>query len=846
MKSVNTYYSSVEDLKEFVDKKKIEDCKSLLIQIFTGLTLKDQIKNLLLNITTLFPNAVIIGSTTDGEIMDGHVSTQKTVVSFTKFDTTELKYYGNYRTDDGFIAGVEMAKELIEDKTKALISFASGLDISGEAYLNGVNSVDENTILAGGLAGDNANFENTYVFTKDEIYDKGVVAVALNSEHLNVYNEYAYSWHRVGVELQVTSVVGNRVYTINNTKAYDIYAHYLGNDIAKRLPESGTEFPLVIIRDGFSISRAVMSVEEDGSLVFAGNLDVGDTVQFGYGDIKEIFEKSHEVIEHVSTKPAEAIFVYSCMARRHYLADAIEKETLPLQNISPTAGFFTYGEFFSSKNKEFLNQTMTLLVLSESNEIKEINKASLVLDETTSLYTSINALANIARVTSKELNKKTTELLSQKETLYHQANHDSLTGLPNRVHFNSRLKHAINLGKRHKQKHALLFIDLDDFKIINDSMGHDMGDRVLKMVTHRLDVSTRDEDALSRFGGDEFALLLEDIDSIDSVSVKAQRVLDILSQEYKVDEHIFHISSSIGISIFPDDGEDVQGLLKNSDVAMYKAKDEGKNNFQFYSSEMTKIVLEKIDLERNLREAIVNEEFEIYYQPKINGFTREVIGVEALIRWIHPIKGFISPDKFIPHAEKSGLIIEIDTWVMSKSMEQVSKWKQAGVNPGVLSLNLAIKQLESESYLETLKSNMQRYSFKASWLQLEVLERDIMKEPEKSIGKLQEIASLGIGLAIDDFGTGQSSFTYLKRFPLSELKIDKSFVDGVPGDEEDNAIVRAVIALAKALNLETIAEGVETVEQLEFLLENGCHNIQGYYFSKPLNSVDAESFLKRA
>ena len=846
MRSINTYYTNFNDLKTFMSNNEIKDSGSLLIQIFTAYNTKDYISNLLSQITSLFPHAIIIGATTDGEIMNGEVSEQATVLSFSIFESTTILSASQIHTDDGFLSGQNIAKQLIKNDTKAIISFSAGLNTSGEAYLNGICSIDKEVIVAGGLAADNAEFICTYVFTKDEIFDCGCVAVSLNSSSLSVYNEYAYSWDRVGVELTITEAKDNRVYTIDNKKTCDVYAHYLGEDIASRLPESGTEFPLVINRDGLSISRAVMSVESDGSLIFAGNFKVGDVVQFGYGNVNGIFEQSLEVIKHVSKKPAEAIFIYSCMARRHYLSNEIEAETLPLNSIAPTTGFFTYGEFFSSKRRELLNQTMTLLVLSESNDIKNVDNESLMSERAnsySSMSSSVNALANLVKVASSELNEKTALLEVQKNSLYYQANHDSLTGLSNRVLFNDRLSHAIKIEQRHKEKLALLFIDLDNFKIINDSLGHDVGDKLLKCVSRRLIESVRDSDTLARLGGDEFAIILEDAGTIENISSHSNKILKSLSREFNIDEHIFHISCSIGISIFPDDSDCEQNLLKFADVAMYKAKDEGKNNFQFYSSDMTKLVLEKIELEENLRKAISEQEFELHYQPQMNTKTNTIKGVEALIRWNHPQKGFIPPDKFIPYAEKSWLIIAIDTWVMNEAMKQVSQWYKEGLNPGVLSLNLAMKQLESDNFMNLLNDTMKKYSFKSEWLKLEVLERDIMKKPEQSIIKLQEISSLGVSLAIDDFGTGQSSFTYLKRFPLNELKIDKSFVDDIPEDEEDKAIVRAVIALTEALNLDTIAEGVETPEQLKFLQENGCHNIQGYYFSKPLPVEQIKEFL---
>ncbi len=425
------------------------------------------------------------------------------------------------------------------------------------------------------------------------------------------------------------------------------------------------------------------------------------------------------------------------------------------------------------------------------------------------------------------------EMLKQKEVLHYQATHDFLTSLPNRVLFNDRLEQAIETAKRNKTKFALLFLDLDHFKEINDSLGHDAGDEILKEVAKRLENTIRDEDTLARLGGDEFTIIMQGLKDGQNASILAQKIIKVLSIPIMVNNIELHISNSIGISIYPDDGISAQNLLKYADAAMYKAKNEGRDNFQFYSVEMTELAFERVAMEMNLRDAIKNDEFVVYYQPQVCGENDELIGMEALVRWKHPSMGLISPNKFIPIAESSGLIVEIDRFVMKSAMEQFVKWYEDGFNPGVLSLNLAMKQLQREDFIPTLKKLMKETCCKAEWIELEITESQIMIDLDKSVGMLNQVNELGIELAIDDFGTGYSSLSYLKKLPISKLKIDQSFVRDLPDDEEDIAITRAVIALAKSLNLKIIAEGVETIEQKDFLIENGCKNIQGYYYSKP-------------
>lgn len=435
------------------------------------------------------------------------------------------------------------------------------------------------------------------------------------------------------------------------------------------------------------------------------------------------------------------------------------------------------------------------------------------------------------------------ELKAKSTELDYQAHHDTLTGLPNRTLYHDRIDQAIQKAKRLDKKFTLFFIDLDHFKEVNDSLGHDAGDRVLLEATKRLKECLRAEDTLSRLGGDEFTVLIENVEKVEDISRVAQNISDTLREPFMIEGRKIYLSCSIGISSYPEDSIHANDLLKFADNAMYKAKNEGRDNFQFYSKGMTALVFERIEMEANIRKALKNDEFRVYYQPQYNAKTEQIIGMEALIRWKHPSRGLLSPMEFIPLAEKSSLIIEVDNWVMQSAMKQISTWYKKGLNPGVLSLNLAIKQLESPTFIERLQIYMNEADFQAQWLKLELLERDVMQRPQESVEKLQILHKLGVELAIDDFGTGQSSLTYLKRFPLDQLKIDHSFVEDIHQEEEDNAIVTTIIALAKALKLDVIAEGVETKEQLDFLLKNGCENIQGYYLSRPVEPTSIEKLL---
>ena len=435
------------------------------------------------------------------------------------------------------------------------------------------------------------------------------------------------------------------------------------------------------------------------------------------------------------------------------------------------------------------------------------------------------------------------ELKEQKNILEHQAYHDALTQLPNRLLFHDRLTRAIEKAKRNAKQLAVFFIDLDRFKKINDSLGHDIGDEVLRIVSKKLAGVMRKEDTLARIGGDEFTILMEDLSKFEDASILADKILKSLIEPMQVAGKTLYVSTSVGIALYPQDDENATNLLKFADAAMYKAKDEGRNNYQFYSPEMTMMASQHVTLETSLREALVNEEFTVFYQAQTDGENHKLTGMEALVRWNHPTKGLVAPSEFIPLAEETGLIVALDQWVMKTAIKQVVQWYKDGLNPGKLALNLAMKQLQHKDFIQMIKDALQNAGCKPEWIALEVTEGQIMTHPEKAIVLLREISNMGVELAVDDFGTGYSSLAYLKRLPINKLKIDQSFVRDLPYDEEDIGIAKSIIALSKSLNLEVIAEGVETSEQRDFLVKNGCKNVQGYFYGKPIPAHEMEAVL---
>jgi len=422
------------------------------------------------------------------------------------------------------------------------------------------------------------------------------------------------------------------------------------------------------------------------------------------------------------------------------------------------------------------------------------------------------------------------------------AHFDSLTGLPNRALFRDRLAHAIARTDRDNQMLALLFIDLDRFKTINDTLGHNIGDLLLKTVAERIKACIREGDTAARLGGDEFTVILEQIAAPEDASDVAQKILDELSPPFNLLGDEAFITASIGISIYPTDNTDMEGLLKNTDIAMYNAKETGRNNFQFYAKEMNFKALGRLELENSLRHALERGEFVLYYQPKISLVTGQTTSMEALLRWIHPHRGIVLPIEFIPLLEETGLINQVGDWVIHTACLQNKIWMDAGFPPMRVAVNLSARQFQHNDLLQQVSRALDDTGLDGDFLEIEVTESFLMQNPEYIMEFFHKMKALGvIRIDIDDFGTGYSSLSNLKRFPITTVKIDQSFVQGIPHDAEDVAIVKTVIAMAKSLKLNVIAEGVENEEQLALLSELGCDEIQGYFFSRPLT---AEGFAK--
>ena len=431
------------------------------------------------------------------------------------------------------------------------------------------------------------------------------------------------------------------------------------------------------------------------------------------------------------------------------------------------------------------------------------------------------------------------------EQLFLQATCDPLTGLPNRILLRDRINQEIKHAKRQHTKVAVLFFDLDRFKLINDSLGHNIGDLLLQEVSQRLKKCIREEDTLARWGGDEFIIVLRNIDFREQIIALITECQEALAESFYIDHHSITMTSSVGVSFYPMDGKSTTVLLKNADAAMYTAKADGRNNYRFYTPHMNDQAVEHLAFANDLRKALDDKEFFLLYQPLIDIKTQKIISVEALIRWTHPVRGLVSPLDFIHVAEETGIIQFIGEWVLRTACEQNKRWQKKGLEPVKVAVNVSGIQFKQNNIVQVVGSALLDSGLEAKYLDVELTESSLMGNNHIYIATMNELKKMGVGLVIDDFGTGYSNLGYLKRFPVNKIKIDKSFVRDISRDEDDKAIVQAIIAMAQQLKLRVVAEGVETKEQLDFLQSHNCDEVQGYYFSPPMKSEEFEEVLLR-
>ncbi|MFC4101499.1 bifunctional diguanylate cyclase/phosphodiesterase [Paenibacillus xanthanilyticus] len=954
-------YQDQERLSEWMRAQSFGETSAILVQIFASASRSQSLEPIASLIGSRLPGAAIIGCTSAGEIMDGGVREQATVVSITEFERSSL-VSASVEVSPGaneYEAGQKLARQLSHPDMKAMIVFTGAMDNSDD-FLQGIGDIHPDVILAGGVAAELDGERMLIIGPK--AMRTGAVGISLAGRDLQAANAYSLSWNQIGKRYTVTQAEGKRLYRIDHKNVIPLYRKYLGEGIAEHIVEKSKNFPLIVQKEGIEICRDIIAVHEDGSVTLSGNVRNGDVVRFGFGDPELIIDRSKRLVEQLMDIPSEAIFIYSCEARKNFIFHSIGYEIEPLQQLAPSVGFFTNGEFYHHQQSNIvLNHSMTLLILAENDEPRrhappEEAARPLQWGE----LDVLKAMSNLAQVSTDELfelnayldeseqrykslveynpdivysvnasgefltkNRKFQDILGYRDhevqSLYaiisdadqspmkqsiahayagkphtfettlihrggsaipfmiinipivvneaivgvygiakdisawkeaekritHMAYYDTLTDLPNRMLLHQRMDELLLQSDADGRMFACMFLDLDNFKEINDTFGHFAGDRLLQQFSHDLLRMLKERGIAARFGGDEFALLLP-IASPREAEEMAKRIIGYFEKPVEVMDVEHYITVSAGISIYPQDGDTSEKLLKNADMAMYKAKQAGKNRFEFYNSEFCDLMVEKRALVGELRKAIAEEELEVYYQPLFDLKSKKLIGAEALVRWFHKERGAIAPSVFIPVAEEYGLIDQLGRWVLKTACHQLVAWQHRYSPDLIMSVNVSYQQFGRYDFVACVRDVLHASRISPQTLHLEITESTALIDLTHTKSVLLQLQSIGVSIAMDDFGTGYSSLSCVKDLSIDKLKIDRSFITNISTDERDAAIVKTIIALSRNLHMKVLAEGVETPEQLAKLAEFECDEIQGFLFSRPLPAERFESqFLGR-
>lgn len=815
------------------DFKAIQDCQSVLIQVFAATEDLDHLQGVLHRISEVLPHAYVIGASSDEAIDTNIIRTNGNIIlSIIGFNTTTLELAYVVKPVDNKTAAKTLVNALTKTNTKLLITFCDAESINGELYLDSISEINSHLIVAGGVAA-TPTFANTFVIAGTKIIRHGAVMVSLNSDNLVVHRDNSFGWQCVGQEFVITRAANNRVESISDKTPLSLFNHYLGENVTKMLPGMGSAFPLMIKRDGFVFARGIIGVDGE-SFIVSSNVKIGDSVYIGYGNPSTII-KNNKLTDRIvdDIGQPDVILAYYCEGRKLFLSrDIVKYEIEALANIAPTCGFFTLGEFYTANKHRLLNFSSTVIVLKEIDQKKTNMVTELISTPTPNFLDLVSeGLFNFIDIRTNELS--------------HLAFYDELTNLPNRNFFTNIINEAIEKSKIHNEKFAVLFIGLSGLKHINDIAGYTIGDEILKIIATNLESALEGHNTLARFGGDKFMLLLKDINTQNEIINSVQNILKKFKKPTVLESRQFYLTASIGISQFPQDGEDVETLVKKANIAMYHFKKEDKNSFEFFREEMQQRIIKRKQIEDELRIALKNNEFVVFYQPKIEIKSKNIIGAEALIRWQHPDKGMISPVEFIPISEETGLIIPIGEWVLENACKQGKQWIDEYQINFRVAVNLSARQLEKESIATDIIQLLNKTNLPPDMLELEITESMMMQEIEKCLLYFNVFKHMGITLSLDDFGTGYSSLSSLKQLPMGHLKIDQSFVQNLTEDSDDENIISAIISMGHSLNLNIIAEGVETEEQFNKLKKLNCDEVQGYYFSRPLPAEEFKTLLDK-
>ena len=827
MKNTSIAFSDLRELLNEIDAKEIVDSSSMMIQVFCASDHLEDIEKIQQFFAQKFPNSKLMGTTTDGIIdnTDVYIET-KNLVTFTKFEKTslcEILLEHSSFHENSYETGVAVAKALCGFETKLILTITDGINTNAEEYLAGITSVKPDQIIGGGMAADNGKLHKTYLFNHKKVISNGVVAIALKSDILSVVTRYSFDWMPIGKYLKVTKAIKNRVYEIDDIPVVDIYAKYMGRELADNLPQIGIEFPLVFEKDGMLLGRAPIMKHSDDSLTFAGNIQEGTLVRFGVGNIEMILRDGHYQINKMYSKinrETEAVFVYSCMARRRFMNKHITKELKYLEAFSNVSGFFTYGEFFHTENKnQLLNETMTMIVLSESDA-----DACLFYkqeEESSSSINSEHVIAHLANVVSTELadlNENLEEKIKESSAyIYKQAYFDKLTGLPNRLSLMRTLENSI--GK------VLFLINIDDFTIINDFYGHNIGDRVLVKLSELLGSLMTDKKAeIYKLPSDEYAIIMEIMHAKESIEKEIKRILHrVESEEFVFNGHFAHVSVTISAAFI---NKNKTGLI-NADMSLKLAKKAGKDFMIFEEDLKLAQQYEKnIKIANVIKDAIANDKIYPYFQAIFDTKTLNVYKYEALVRLETQEGDILTPYHFLDVSQKIKLYPHITNIMIEKTF---SMFELNGLS---FSVNLAYSDIVNQKTVSMIYEKIAHYNI-ASQLTIEILETQEIDDVGIMFDFINNIYALGAKIAIDDFGSGFANFEYMTKIRSDYMKIDGSLIKNIDTDENARLVVETIVVFAQKLGKKTIAEFVHSQEVYHIVKEIGIDYVQGFYFSEP-------------
>lgn len=678
--------------------------------------------------------------------------------------------------------------------------------------------------------------EEKHFFSKRDLIDPatskklGELTLIYSNKSYRNFMHIFYQWLTIGIAIFIISVFVIGILLYNSLKHL--------TSLAKSFEQFDPNNPKNLYFD-------VSSNDEIGIIKRSANILLNNMANY-IKNIKNLHETITEKEAHL--KQAQRIanigsWEYDVLNKKLKLSDEIYRIfKLDLNTI------LTWDNFLSFiSDNDYPNTTQKLKHAIEKGSMFDLNySAKLQNGSLIDVHTRGKVLRKpdgSVKITAVSMD--ITQEKKDKQTIERLAYYDSLTSLPNRSLLKDRIHKAIQVAKREKTKLAILFLDLDHFKLINDTLGHDTGDKLLIYVSNLLKKQLRESDTIARIGGDEFVVLLPNFSSTKDIDKISNKFIQNLHGQHIIDNHQLYITTSIGIAIYPDNGKDLDTLMTNADTAMYDAKRDGRNNYKFFSKNMTNFISKQIKIEQDLRDAILNKnELEIYYQPKISSSDNSISGAEALIRWNHPTKGVMCPDEFISVAESTGLIIELGNWIIEECICNVAHWNKTLQNNLNIAINLSAKQFQNNNLVPFISLMIEKHNINPSQLEFEITESLSMSNIDATLRVLSCLREIGVSIAIDDFGTGYSSLSYLKKFPINTLKIDKSFVMDMTDNEEDKIIVETIITMAHSLSFKTIAEGVETKNHIDILKGFGCDDFQGYYYSKPITKNKFENYVR--